>query len=844
MNKSVRRIACLALTSLMVFSVTACGDASVDSTSGTGNKVQQYNPETRPLVMATDALDGNFNPFFATSAPDNTIIGMTQLGMLSTDRDGKPLCGENEDTVALAYKETMLLEDGKTATENSAQAAYTEYSFIIKNGIKFSDGVDLTIKDVLFNLYVYLDPMYMGSSTIYSTDIVGLKSYRGQDRRLENATEAEIQAIFYDAADTRLSNLKEYLKGDEDSTPEILKDKETALRLFKEELDTDWTNSQGQLESFEENYTFDQDWQVYLYNEGLISKEYDTAGKEKKDDDGKYITNIDADPDHTINVAMNEALTAEKIAAEMEAKGCDEATAINNLAKPVAIDLAYRRWTTTDSDLYKVLLMFATGTNAREEFAAEEKDAYYKQSTSEKIEDISGITTSKTSVDFNGKSLGEEHDVLNIRIYKIDPKAIWNFSFGIAPMHKYSNRDAIENTKYGVKFSDKDFFDNVLKDPAKSGLPVGAGVYMASSLDGSAPDKSDFYNNNWVYFERNPYFHTVGKNISNAKIKYLRFKVVSSDKIVTALETGEIDYAQPNASADNYNKLADIDKLYSIDYKTNGYGYVGINPKHVPDVAVRRAIMMALDTSSLIGTYYGGTLATHIYRPMSTESWAYPEGVGEYYEFTTNKNKIKEMVENAGWKLKGDKYYKDGQQLKLTFTIAGDSNDHPAYDMFDQAKKFLNSCGFEISVQTDVRALAKLATGDLQVWAAAWSSTVDPDMYQVYHKDSNATSTKNWGYDAIKADKVKYSYEWGIIEELSTKIDLARESLDNRKGGERAQIYAEALDLVMDLAVEFPTYQRNDLVVLNKDVVDIATVNTKANCYESVIDRLWEVNYK
>jgi len=182
--------------------------------------------------------------------------------------------------------------------------------------------------------------------------------------------------------------------------------------------------------------------------------------------------------------------------------------------------------------------------------------------------------------------------------------------------------------------------------------------------------------------------------------------------------------------------------------------------------------------------------------------------------------------------------------LKLTFTIAGDSNDHPAYDMFDQAKKFLNSCGFEISVQTDVRALAKLATGDLQVWAAAWSSTVDPDMYQVYHKDSNATSTKNWGYDAIKADKVKYSYEWGIIEELSTKIDLARESLDNRKGGERARIYAEALDLVMDLAVEFPTYQRNDLVVLNKDVVDIATVNTKANCYESVIDRLWEVNYK
>ena len=36
----------------------------------------------------------------------------------------------------------------------------TEYEFLIKKDIKFSDGTTLTIKDVLFNMYVYLDPAY------------------------------------------------------------------------------------------------------------------------------------------------------------------------------------------------------------------------------------------------------------------------------------------------------------------------------------------------------------------------------------------------------------------------------------------------------------------------------------------------------------------------------------------------------------------------------------------------------------------------------------------------------------------------------------------------------------
>ncbi len=38
------------------------------------------------------------------------------------------------------------------------------------------------MRDVLFNIYVYLDPVYTGSSTMYSTEIVGLAEYRTQSR--------------------------------------------------------------------------------------------------------------------------------------------------------------------------------------------------------------------------------------------------------------------------------------------------------------------------------------------------------------------------------------------------------------------------------------------------------------------------------------------------------------------------------------------------------------------------------------------------------------------------------------------------------------------------------------
>lgn len=139
---------CIVLAGSMLFS--AC------------NKGGGINSEETALVVSSEALDGVFNPFFYTTGPDGEVVGQTQIGMLTTDADGNLVCGENEACVALDYATETTGSKTEYETTGSYENYYTEYWFAVKNGIKFSDGSDLTIDDVIFSLYVLLDPAYTG----------------------------------------------------------------------------------------------------------------------------------------------------------------------------------------------------------------------------------------------------------------------------------------------------------------------------------------------------------------------------------------------------------------------------------------------------------------------------------------------------------------------------------------------------------------------------------------------------------------------------------------------------------------------------------------------------------
>lgn len=916
MKKTAKRICSLALGA-----VTACATvlpaAACGKKGGGGDtyEIVYKNTENDALSFGISTVDGNFNPFFATSASDVTVLGQTQVSMMTAKEDSKgdpiPYCGEDEPTVALNYSEKMLTGDKEAVlsgqgveTDKGAEATYTEYQFLIKNGLKFSDGEPLTIDDVLFNLYVYLDPMYTGSATIYSTKIVGLNAYRTQD---PNASDDVISSggDYYAEALQILINFQDWLDGEttlDDATGEAYM--QDLVTFLEKDLNEIWTASAGTQEAYKEQYYLTQDWEIFLYNIGIakrISKKNSNGRWEYvKDEEGKYITTIDSEAadycnshdfeydlgyDSTYAEEFEAYMTDERINDYMQAENCGEEIARSALEKEWAINWVFDSIVVPEGNSYNkegLLSIFDygfTGTTAKLQEKIEgkliETDGAGEggSATEMKVTSISGIQTERLSSGdtFKGKlgdtMLNEDFDVLKIYVHGIDPKAIWNFSVTVSPKHYYSSEEIIKNTDFGVQFKTQSFFENVLQAPSKNKLPIGAGAYAAYG------GENGFYKNNVITYVRNQYFETMdGRNgaestaLHNANIKWMKYQVVNPDKLVSALATGSVMVGEPSASQDNVNEVSKYAHLGQKNYWTNGYGYVGINPKEVPDIEVRQAMMMAMNTAMIVNSYYTPALGKTVYRSMSTESWAYPEGVSGYPTVTYNSKSgkslqktITDLVESAGWIKGSDGVYAKGNnnRLKFVFTIAGETTDHPAYAMFNSAAKTLNACGFDITVMTDPIALKKLARGELAVWAAAWSSSVDPDLYQVYHKDSSATSVENWGYSTILNDfsgqfekdivvsagglkGETYAGEKGIINKLSELIEDARETINT---SERADIYADALDLIMELAVELPTYQRKDLVVYNRSMIDPATLVQKPTSTEGAFSRIWEVNY-
>ena len=158
-----------------------CGqqnDANNDGNQGQGSTA-------KTLVVGTQNFDGKFSPFFYTNDYENQVMSMVFDPLLGTDREGsvvlkgiegdvRPYNGTDYTYYGVADCEIVEKEDGTV-----------DYNITLKPGVKFSDGTEMTIDDVIFSYYVLLDPTYDGVSTLYSIPIKGLDAYRsGMDSRM------------------------------------------------------------------------------------------------------------------------------------------------------------------------------------------------------------------------------------------------------------------------------------------------------------------------------------------------------------------------------------------------------------------------------------------------------------------------------------------------------------------------------------------------------------------------------------------------------------------------------------------------------------------------------------
>ena len=163
---------------LALFLSAALAAGTLSACRRSNGPVSNNAAKNDTLVIGTQNFDGKFSPFFYTNAYENDVISLVHPTLLGTDREGSVvlngIAGEVRPYNGTDYTYTGIADCA--ITENPDGTVY--YDITLRDGVKFSDGTAMDIDDVIFSLYVPLDPTYDGIMTLYSLPIQGLEAYR------------------------------------------------------------------------------------------------------------------------------------------------------------------------------------------------------------------------------------------------------------------------------------------------------------------------------------------------------------------------------------------------------------------------------------------------------------------------------------------------------------------------------------------------------------------------------------------------------------------------------------------------------------------------------------------
>lgn len=708
------------------------------------------------LVLADTGFEGKFSPFFAASSADQHVIDLTNIALLGADRKGemilKGIEGETRE-----YNGTDYTYYGPADCEVTENADGTvTYAINMRDDLVFSDGTPITIDDVIFNLYVYMDPTYDGSATLYSMPIAGLDDYRnsmttlskliaeaGEDNTDNSLFTAEQQKAFWDAVNE-------------------------GGAAFAQEI-VDYCVSAGYAADSNDVATAASAWGFDGLAADATAKDFFLAIAEKYD----------------WNFASMEAETA--------------GSALSDL-----IPADVYAYSTTG---------VATGAD---------------------VDTVSGIV--KTG-DYS----------MTITTTELSNSMIYQLQLPIASLDYYGDRSLYDydNHSYGFKKGD------LSKVRSVTSAPMGAGVYTFNK-----------YSDGVIYLDANPNYYE-----GEALIKHVNMKETQEADKITGVQAGTIDISDPSYSLEAANQIATINggdsdldgSVITTRLKDfRGYGYIALSAENVKvgnDPAseeskdLRKAIMtvIAAYRDEGINSYYGDT-ATIINYPMSNTSWAAPsvtdDGYKIAYSTDVDGNEIytSDMsgdtkyaaalqaalgyFEAAGYTVENGQVTAAPAGAKMEYTVnigASGNGDHPSFQVLTNAAAALKTIGFTLTVNDLANAsdlYSSYQSGVAEGWVAAWQSTNDPDMYQLY--DSNGSTNY-------------YKINDSDLDEL---IEAARQTTDQDA---RKAMYKEAMEIILDWGVELPVYQRSEATIFSSERVDTTTIPNDMTpywTYQSEINKI------
>ena len=157
--------------------------------------------------------------------------------------------------------------------------------------------------------------------------------------------------------------------------------------------------------------------------------------------------------------------------------------------------------------------------------------------------------------------------------------------------------------------------------------------------------------------------------------------------------------------------------------------------------------------------------------------------------------------------------------------------DHPAYGIAVAASEALATIGITLQVNDVGTAVWNnaLESNTAQMWVAAWQSTADPYMYQVYHsRNAHGKNTNSNHYQIDDAN----------LDEL---IVAARTSADTDF---RKATYKSAMEIILDWDVELPVYQRSDATIFSSERLVVDSIPKDMTPYWTFLAEIDQIQVK
>lgn len=300
-------------------------------------------------------------------------------------------------------------------------------------------------------------------------------------------------------------------------------------------------------------------------------------------------------------------------------------------------------------------------------------------------------------------------------------------------------------------------------------VPVSSGPYSLVEQDGSE-----------VLLTANEFYFNFESDFRRLKFIDL---AAEGDDPVKAVSNGKVDIVTVQAEQSVITSIADKPVTYQLD-DCGYYTSLFFNSKTIDNSLARKALMGLCDVNevaeSRIGTYY-----TRLYRPMSIRFEEYPSS----YDAPFYNKSAYSAYES----------YSDAKIDKVTAYYDGEESDIE-YAVLEKFKENLAAVNITLDiVLTDKSTLkSAVAAGKADIWIANVYDGSTSDKYDYFHSNGNLNMT---------------GINYQPVNDLCAKIRTAVGFTD------KAQLTDELLNLVMELAVEYPLYQRQTFTLYNTETI-------------------------